>query len=366
MLFDKKNTSATAKHTLTLVNIILWIVLVAISIKLASYVKEILYAYTTAILINYFFAKPVEFLTKYIKYRFISVLIILLSFISLISVAVAYLVPMIVTQSLALKNNLPKIVANLDMFLFKVTSFFENYQIDLPFSEINRAELLNSLFKYVPRLDFTEIGNFASEFIFSSVYVMAYIFLSVIISFYLLLDGERAWHMFLIPFNKKITRHFVLIKEKIDSRMNAFLFGQLQVATLTVLTMTVAYLVLNVPYAIILGLFQFLEIIPVVGTWIAIIPCILIIGLTAGFSKALIAFIIYMIYSQLIRDNFIMPRVMGSSLGFHPLGILLALLIGAQLGGLPGVILAIPVLAVITSIIDYNIELSELKVMQLD
>lgn len=365
-MFDKKNTSNAAKHTILLVNIILWFVIAAISIKLASYVKEILYAFATAILINYFFAKPVAFLTKYIKYRIISVLIILLSFVSIISVVVAYLVPIIVTQSIALKNNLPKIVANLDMFLFKVTSFFESYQIDLPFSEINRAELLNSLFKYVPKLDFTEIGNFAGEFIFSSVYVMAYTFLSIIISFYLLLDGERAWHMFLIPFSKKITRHLILIKEKIDSRLNAFLFGQLQVATLTVLTMTVAYLVLNVPYAIILGLAQFLEIIPVVGTWIAIVPCIVIIGLTAGFSKAFIAFVIYMIYSQLIRDNFIMPRVMGSSLGFHPLGILLALLIGAQLGSLPGVVLAIPLLAVITSVIDYNLELSELKVMQLE
>lgn len=366
MLFDKKNNTNNLNHTVALVNIILWFVLMAISIKLASYVKEILYAFATAILISYFFAKPVEFLTKYIKYRFISVLLILLSFISLISFLVAYLVPIIITQSLALKNNLPKIVANLDMFLFKVTVFFENYQIDLPFTEINRAELLNSLFKYVPKLDFSEISNLAGEFIFSSVYVMAYIFLTVVISFYLLLDGERAWQMFIMPFSKKIKRHLLLIKEKIDSRLNAFIFGQLQVATLTVLTMTVAYLVLNVPYAIILGLAQFLEIIPVVGTWIAIVPCILIIGLTAGFSKALIAFIIYMIYSQLIRDNFIMPRVMGSSLGFHPLGILLALLIGAQLGGLPGVILAIPLLAVVTSVIDYNLELSALKVVILD
>ena len=366
MLFGKKDNSGAIKHTITLVNLILWIILLAISIKLASYVKEILYAFATAILINYFFSRPVVFLTKYIKYRFISVFVILLSFVSIISFFIAYLVPIIVTQSIALKNNLPKIVANLDMFLFKLTAFFEKYQIDLPFNEINRAELLNSLFEYVPQLDFSEIGNLATEFIFSSVYVMAYIFLTIIISFYLLLDGDRAWHMFLIPFSKKITRHFILIKEKIDQRLNAFLFGQLQVATLTVLSMTVTYLVLNVPYALILGLAQFLEIIPVVGTWLAIVPCILIIGLTAGFSKAFIAFVVYMVYSQLIRDNFITPRVMGSSLGFHPLGILLALLIGAQLGGVAGVILAIPLLAVITSVIDYNLELSELKVIRQD
>ncbi len=365
-MFDKNLQNNAAKHALTLTNIILWFVLFAISIKVASYVKEILYSFAIAILISYFFAKPVEVMTRYIKYRFASVLIILLGFISLISVLVAYLVPIIVTQSIALKNNLPKLVANLDLFLVKLQTFFHQYQIELPFTEINRAELLNSLFKYVPKLDFTEIGNFASEFIFSSVYVMAYIFLSIVISFYLLIDGDRAWQMFLIPFVKKIRRHLVSIKEKVDQRLNAFIFGQLQVATLTVLTMTVAYLVLNVPYAIILGLSQFLEIIPVIGTWIAIVPCLIIVALTAGFPKALIAFIIYIFYSQVIRDNFIMPRVLGSSLGFHPLGILLALLIGAQLGGIAGVVLAIPLLAVLTSVLDYNLELSELKVNQLD
>jgi predicted PurR-regulated permease PerM len=73
-----------------------------------------------------------------------------------------------------------------------------------------------------------------------------------------------------------------------------------------------------------------------------------------------------MFYSQIIRDNFITPRVMGSNLGFHPLAILLALLIGAQLGGIAGVIIAIPLLAVITSVIDYNLELSELKVVTLE
>lgn len=365
-MFDKKHSDFNPKHTVTLVNIILWIILLAISIKLASYVKEILYAFAFAILINYFFSKPVAFMTRYVKYRFISVLVILLTFISIITLFVAYLVPVIVNQTSAFKNNLPNIVANFDMSLVQLTKFFEHYQINLPLSEINRAELLNSLFKYVPRLDFTEIGDFASEFIFSSVYVMAYVFLSIIISFYLLIDGERAWQMFLIPFSKKITRHLVLIKDKVDYRLNAFLFGQLQVATMTALSMTITYLVLNVPFAIILGLAQFLEIIPVVGTWIAIIPCIVIIALTAGLTKAIIAFAVYMFYSQIIRDNFITPRVMGSSLGFHPLAILLALLIGAQLGSIAGVIIAIPLLAVITSVIDYNLELSELKVVTLE
>ena len=365
-MFDKKPNNNIAKHSLVLVNLILWFVLSAIIFKMASYVQEVIYAFVTAILVNYFFSRPVEFLTRYIRYRLISVLIILLSFISVISFVVAYLIPVIITQSVALKNSLPKLVANLDMFLVKVHEFFEQYQITLPFGEINRAELLNSLFNAIPKLDFSELSSFAGEFIFSSVYVMAYIFLTIVISFYLLIDGERAWQMFLIPFSKKISRHLSQVKLKIDERLNAFLFGQLQVATLTAITMTVIYLVLNVPYAIILGVVQMLEVIPVIGTWIAIVPCLIIVSLTAGFSKGLIALICYLIYSQLIRDNFITPRVMGTSLGFHPLGILLALLIGAQLGSIAGVILAIPVLAVITSVIDYNLELSELKVAHLD
>jgi predicted PurR-regulated permease PerM len=361
-MFDKKEHKKSIDYTIALVNVILWLVIIAISVKLASYIKEILYSFATAILINYLFAKPVDFLTRFIKYRFISVFMILISFISVISIAIAYLVPTIITQTIALKNNIPKIVAKLDVFLFNLSSFFEHYQIEIPFADFNRIELLNSLFKYAPKLDYSEISNIASDLFFGSVFAVIYVFLTLIISFYLLIDGERAWQMFLLPFTKKLSKHLISIKEKIDEKLNSFLFGQFQIATMTALVMTFTYLFLNLPYAIIFGLAQFLEIIPVIGTWIAIVPCVIIISLTAGVYKGLIAFAVYMFYSQVIRDNFVTPRIMGSSLGFHPLAIFLALLMGAQLGGIAGVILAIPILAVITSIIDYNLELSRLKV----
>lgn len=348
-----------------LVYLLLFVVLAALSIKFLALFKEICLCFAMALLLNYLFAKPVELLTRYVKLRFVSVLSIYVIFLSSFALAISYLIPRVIEQIKALKGAMPKIVANLDLFLVKAHDFLSHYQIDIPVEKINRVELLNQLLGLIPKIDYNLIGDLASTLLSNSVYVIVYFALTIILSIYLLVDGKRAWELFLAPFSKRIQFHLLYVKEKIDERLNAFLLGQFQVATLTASVMLVAYISLNVPYALILGLAQFLEIIPVLGTWLAIIPCLLIVAFTTSITKALITLIIYLAYSQIIRDNFVTPRIMGSKLGFHPIGIILALLLGAQLGGLLGVIIALPILAVITSVIDYNLELAELKVANL-
>ena len=132
--------------------------------------------------------------------------------------------------------------------------------------------------------------------------------------------------------------------------------------TLTSLVMLITYFVLGVPYAMLFAFAQMLEIIPVLGTWVAIIPCITIIFFTSGVAKALVAFAVYLIYSQFVRDNFVAPKIMGNALGFHPLAIILALIIGATLRGAFGVVFALPILAIASAVVDYFVELRRLKV----
>jgi predicted PurR-regulated permease PerM len=128
--------------------------------------------------------------------------------------------------------------------------------------------------------------------------------------------------------------------------------------------MLITYVVLNVPFALVLGLVQLLEILPVIGTWTAFVPCLIIVSFTTSVNKGLVALAVYIFYTQIIRDNFVAPRILGDNLGFHPLAIIISLMVGAKLGGIAGIILALPVLALITSIVDYNLELADLKVSE--
>ena len=118
--------------------------------------------------------------------------------------------------------------------------------------------------------------------------------LTVIISFYLLVDGKRVWELFLTPFDGKLKDHLINVKKKIDNGLYAFIIGQFQIASLTTVVMLSTYFILKVPFALVLGLAQMLEMLPVIGTWTAIVPAIIIVGFSTTFTKALIVFIVYM------------------------------------------------------------------------
>ena len=151
------------------------------------------------------------------------------------------------------------------------------------------------------------------------------------------------------------------IKKKIDSALYAFIIGQFQIASLTTLVMLSTYFILNVPFALVLGLMQLLEMLPVIGTWMAIIPCILIVAFSTSLTKALVVLVVYMAYSQIFRDNLVTPRIMGDALGFHPVAIILGLIVGAKLYGVMGVVFALPAMAIFSAFAQYFHELNSLR-----
>jgi hypothetical protein len=103
---------------------------------------------------------------------------------------------------------------------------------------------------------------------------------------------------------------------------------------------------LGVQYPLVIGLLAFLfEFIPMVGPVLGMIPAIIL----ALFQPLplVVWVIIYFIVLQQIESNVIVPRVSGQAVGLHPLGVLLALLAGVELGGLGGALLAVPLAGVL-------------------
>ncbi len=323
--------------------------------------KELFFSFAIAILINYFLAKPIDYLTKFIKVRSISVSVVFIGFISIIALLIAYFIPASFEQLLALKRALPSIVNNLFLFLLSIQSFLSKYQIDLQLPSLDEQLIIKQLLSVIPKINYQSIGSIAGNLVSGSVSAVAYMILTIIMSFYLLVDGKRAWELFLIPFSRRMRLHLCGIKDKADRCLYAFLIGQIEIASLTSLVMLITYIVLGVPFALLFALLQLLEIIPVIGTWTAIGISITVILFTSGFYKALIVFVVYILYSQLVRDSFVAPKILGENLGYHPLAIITTLVLGAQIGGIPGVVLALPLLAIIISVLDYNIELRNLK-----
>ena len=108
---------------------------------------------------------------------------------------------------------------------------------------------------------------------------------------------------------------------------------------------SVAYTLLGVPAALLLGLFAALaEAIPIVGPLIGAIPAVLVAA-TVSPQLALVVAGVYVVL-QIIEGNVLVPIVMRNTIGISPFLVIISVLIGGAAGGFAGALLAVPIAAV--------------------
>ena len=135
-------------------------------------------------------------------------------------------------------------------------------------------------------------------------------------------------------------------------RLGAWVRGQIVVCTIVGLLFAVGLAVIGVPFALLLGFVAFVgEFVPLVGPFISSIPAIAVALVAGGVPEGVITAIFCLAVEQLEGD-LIVPRVMGSATSIHPVAVLLAILGGAQLGGVTGALLAVPVAGSIAVLVD--------------
>lgn len=149
---------------------------------------------------------------------------------------------------------------------------------------------------------------------------------------------------------------------EIETRLGLWVRGQLILMLAIGVATGVAYWLLGLPSALLLGLFAGLaEAIPIVGPAIGAIPAILI-ALTVSPELAIVVGIVYVIL-QFIEGNVLVPIVMKNTIGLSPFVVIVALLAGASAGGIAGAFLAVPVAAAIEVILE-RLQAREIPVAQ--
>jgi predicted PurR-regulated permease PerM len=131
--------------------------------------------------------------------------------------------------------------------------------------------------------------------------------------------------------------------------MIAFFRGQLLVAICDGILYTIGFLIIGLPYAILVGVMAtVLTIIPFLGAITTCVSAFLIMALQYGDWKHPALVLIVFAVVQALEGLVISPRIMGDRVGLHPLSIIIAVMVGTTLlGGLLGGILAIPLTAVL-------------------
>ncbi len=233
----------------------------------------------------------------------------------------------------------------------KAKQYNELYSQKLPANvrekiKIQAIEKIDSASKYaadeIPSLLFNIAGGL--------VHYLPWLFLVPILGFFLLKDASefRAAALEMLPRGRWRWRGDELFQD-LNRTLAAYIRAQLIACGLIGSVCTLGFLLLGAPYALLLGLLAgFLEFIPLVGPlMVAVIAALLTLIITTSASKAG-AVLLFLLVLRLIHDYVTYPRIIGQGIHLHPLAVILSVLGGAELAGLPGIFLAIPVIAMVT------------------
>jgi predicted PurR-regulated permease PerM len=175
-------------------------------------------------------------------------------------------------------------------------------------------------------------------------------FLVIILSFYMMLDGERLVASIIRRLPPRWSDDARMFRTSVSQIFGGFLRGQLVVGLIYSAFTWLALVLLgqanSLPVAIICGVLMLL---PFIGTFLAIVPPIALVLLQTSpdqLAAKLIVLLIALIIAQQITLQIIAPRVFGSTMGVHPLLLFAGLLIGAKVGGVWGAFFAGPVVAI--------------------
>lgn len=182
--------------------------------------------------------------------------------------------------------------------------------------------------------------------------IIFYSVLVPVIAYYFLRDKEKISGQFLMFFPPTVRVNVMTLWEEIDGVLWGFVKGNLLISLIVGTATAVGLLFLKVDYAAVLGiLYGILDIIPYFGPFLGAIPIVVLPLLQGDVNIFLV--ILLLIVVQQGENIFISPRVLGNSVGLHPVTVIFLVLIGGYLGGILGMVLIIPLSAVVKVIMKF-------------
>ncbi len=164
--------------------------------------------------------------------------------------------------------------------------------------------------------------------------------------FYFLKDDNRFIPFILNFIPKKHHDEGKQVFQDISKKLSGYIIGQITVAVVDGILMYIGYLIIGLPYALVLAIFVTVTaVVPFFGPILGILPA-LVVALTQQPGMVLFVILTLVIVQQ-IEGNLVAPLVLGNKLNIHPLTIILLLLVAAALYKFIGMLIAIPLYAVV-------------------
>lgn len=181
--------------------------------------------------------------------------------------------------------------------------------------------------------------------LFSGAFTVLFVF---VIALYLVVDRDALKKPFRLAVPAEHLAYTEQVIDRAQRNIGRWVVAQLSLAVIIGVTVFVGLWLMGVNYSLVLGLLAgAFEVVPVIGPIAAAVPAVLI-GFSQSWLLGLGVLIFYVLVQQ-AENNFLIPIVMRKATGLNPLITILAVLLGARLGGIVGVILAVPAAVVLST-----------------
>jgi predicted PurR-regulated permease PerM len=337
--------------------LIFWLIILLIIFAFLYSISNILFPFIFGILVAYFFDPVVCKLEKNGTNRAVASGLIIAIFMASVILIVTLTAPIIAKQGQDLAVAIPE--------------YYEKIKTDVI------PDLEKRIYKIAPEIaeqakieaqkqtDFThvkeKVAKYAGKLLSSGAWlfnIISLLLITPIVSFYILRD----WGNFIHKADDLLPRQYEsTIKEqicKIDRTVSAFLRGQLNVCLILGTYFAIALTIAGLNFGLLLGFVAgMLCFVPFVGTMLGFLIAIIVAFFQ--FDGDLVQMgIIAAIFGlgQFVEGNFLTPKIVGDKIGVHPAWLIFGMLAGASLLGITGVILAVPLTAIINVLIQFAIE----------
>ena len=330
-----------------------WTIVVVMAVFLVVLLwiaREGMYPFLLAVLLSYFLSPAVVWFERRKVSRTIS-LILLYVFGGLVVCAFLWKgIPIFLREIESFIGSLPQISQQLESVVLSL----ERYQAEkfppmvkhIIEQNINEAEMMIE----------TSLGALIHRIIGLMEYTIG-VAVSPIIAFYILHDWQRIRKSLfeLLPIECRGTCGE--IAAEVNHVLSGVIRGQVIISIFVGTAVTVGLYYFGVPYAILLGVLAgILDVIPYFGAIFGAVPAILF-GLFISPLTALKVAILFFVVHQL-ESSIIHPNVVGDSIGMHPLAVLFFVFLGGEVGGLVGMVIGVPLAAIIKIIFHHIMRLT--------
>jgi predicted PurR-regulated permease PerM len=320
---------------------ILAIALVLVGLWFLIQLWPLLLILTTSFIFMAALLPYVEWMVRRGINRVAAVVIILVVILAVLGSMIAIVAPAVVDEFRDLRANLPDYARDVETFASDLGFNTERWDLPERAAEIDWNRIISG----------SQVVDYGQRVL---VGILTGLTVAVITA-YLLVETHRLrafLFRFIPPEREADAHHFLRALERV---VGGYVRGQLITSLIIGVYTTVVMLLVGVPNAIAFGvLAAFADIIPLVGGIIAVVPAS-IAAFQESPTQALIVLVALLVYQQ-FEDRLLVPRVYGQTLNLPALVVLLAVLAGAELMGVVGVLLALPAAAAGRVILDYYLD----------